>query len=51
MQSNFKQELTFLNQHHQMDGALSIGEIANIGSASLELFNKTVVVAQWKKTN
>jgi hypothetical protein len=51
MQSEFTQELSFLNQHQQMDGALSIGEIANIGSASLELFNKTVVVAQWKKTN
>ncbi|WP_154852746.1 FIST signal transduction protein [Cyclobacterium xiamenense] len=51
MQSDFQQELTFLNQNHPMDGALSVGEIANIGSASLELFNKTVVVARWKKTN
>ncbi|WP_375583969.1 FIST signal transduction protein [Cyclobacterium xiamenense] len=51
MQADFQKELTFLNQNHPMNGALSIGEIANIGSASLELFNKTVVVARWKKKN
>lgn len=49
MQDDFKEELVFLNQNQLVNGVLSIGEIANPINAPLELFNKTVVVAQWKK--
>lgn len=49
MQDNFSSELVYLNQRQQANGILSIGEIANPLNAPLELFNKTVVVAQWKK--
>lgn len=49
MQEDFSEELTFLNQKQKANGILSIGEIANPVNAPLELFNKTVVVAQWKK--
>jgi hypothetical protein len=49
MQEEFTEELSFLNQNQTANGILSIGEIANPGNASLELFNKTVVIAQWKK--
>jgi hypothetical protein len=51
MQEEFAQELSILNSHGSINGILSIGEIANPGNAALELFNKTVVVAQWAKTN
>lgn len=49
MQDDFSKELTFLNLKQETNGVLSIGEIANPVNAPLELFNKTVVVAQWKK--
>jgi hypothetical protein len=49
MQEDFSKELTFLNLKQKANGILSIGEIANPVNAPLELFNKTVVVAQWKK--
>ena len=48
MQDEFSQELLYLNQKQLANGVLSIGEIANPINAPLELFNKTVVVAQWK---
>lgn len=48
MQEEFSQELMYLNQKQKANGILSIGEIANPTNAALELFNKTVVVSQWK---
>lgn len=51
MQDDFKQELDSLNKNQKANGILSIGEIANPRQSALELFNKTVVVAQWKKKN
>lgn len=51
MQDDFTKELTLLNKNQNINGILSIGEIANPINAPLELFNKTVVVAQWKKKN
>jgi hypothetical protein len=49
MQDDFEKELVFLNQKQKANGILSIGEIANPINAPLELFNKTVVVAQWSE--
>lgn len=51
MQDDFEKELVMLNKDQPVNGILSIGEIANPINAPLELFNKTVVVAQWKKRN
>jgi hypothetical protein len=51
MQNNFTEELEYLNKNQKANGVLSIGEIANPNNTALELFNKTVVVAQWKKKN
>lgn len=48
MQDDFKKELEFLNKNQKANGVLSIGEIANPNNSALELFNKTVVIAQWK---
>jgi len=47
MQEEYEKELKILNQGAEVNGILSIGEIANPQNSSLELFNKTVVVAQW----
>jgi len=49
MQEDFEKELVILNQKQKANGILSIGEIANPINAPLELFNKTVVVAQWSE--
>lgn len=51
MQDEFSQELSILNSQGSINGILSIGEIANPGQSALEVFNKTVVVARWAKTN
>jgi hypothetical protein len=51
MNKDFNKELLILNQSKPANGILSIGEIANPGNSTLEIFNKTVVVAQWKKTS
>ncbi len=51
MKEDFSKELAILNRNQPINGILSIGEIANPGSSNLALFNKTVVAAQWKKTN
>lgn len=48
MDNNFSKELFSLNKYKKIQGVLSIGEIANPINAPLEIFNKTVVVAQWK---
>jgi hypothetical protein len=49
MQEDYKNELTLMNKNQAANGVLSIGEIANPGNSALELYNKTVVIAQWKK--
>ena len=49
MEDEFEKELTHLNAHQPMNGVLAIGEIANTGNSVLEIFNKTIVVAQWKE--
>jgi hypothetical protein len=51
MQNDFLKELALLNKNYLTNGILSIGELANPGNSILEIYNKTVVVAQWKKTN
>jgi hypothetical protein len=51
MQDDFVKELSLLNKNYLTNGILSIGELANPGNSTLEIFNKTVVVAQWKKIN
>jgi len=51
MQDEFKKELKVLNKNQKAHGVLSIGEIANQKDSVLEIFNKTVVVGQWKKKN
>lgn len=48
MQEQFTEELSILDKNQKGNGVLSIGEIANSGSSSLALYNKTVVVSQWK---
>lgn len=45
---DFEKELDIIGSHRFISGILSIGEIANNGDTSLELYNKTIVVAQWK---
>jgi hypothetical protein len=49
MQDDFHKEINLLSDSGQADGILTIGEIANSGSSFLEMYNKTTVVAKWKK--
>jgi hypothetical protein len=49
MQDDFDREINILSGSGKADGILTIGEIANSGSSFLEMFNKTTVVAKWKK--
>lgn len=49
METEFDKELAHLNAYQPINGVLAIGEIANLGNSVLEVFNKTIVVAQWKE--
>jgi hypothetical protein len=44
---NFQDELDIFSSERELNGVLSLGEIANTGNSYLEGFNKTVVVTQW----
>ena len=45
MEDNFKKELEAVSDGVFTFGALTIGEIASMGDAYLEFYNKTAVVA------
>lgn len=51
MGEDFKEEVEILRGDNDLDGVLSLGEIANEGDTFLEIYNKSVVLAQWKEKN
>lgn len=48
MQDDFTREINVVSGQQPVNGALSIGEIANAGETFLEVYNKTIVIALWK---
>jgi hypothetical protein len=46
----FVSELKVISGGQTVHGALTFGEIANVGDSFLEIYNKTVIVARWKQT-
>lgn len=46
----YDDELSLVQGNAELNGILSLGEIANSGDTYLEIYNKTVVVAKWKTT-
>jgi len=47
MQEDFNKELQAISKGSNVNGILSIGEIANSGESFLEIYNKTIVIALW----
>ncbi len=50
LEDKFATELIELSGKQIVHGALTFGEIANVGESFLEIYNKTVIVAKWKQT-
>jgi hypothetical protein len=51
MQDDFSKELKIINTNSNAFGVLSLGEFANPNKTRLQIFNKTCVLAIWKKMN
>jgi len=51
LEDDFVHELEMISGNQTVYGALTFGEIANMGYSFLEIFNKTVIVAQWNQKN
>ena len=51
LEDDFVRELEMISGNQTVYGALTFGEIANVGYSFLEIFNKTVIVAQWNQKN
>ncbi len=47
MEDAFNQELEVLGETSDVNGVLSIGEIANSGESFLEIYNKTIALGIW----
>lgn len=46
---DYSRELKAIGGDLPVNGALSFGEIANVGHSFLEIYNKTVIVARWEQ--
>lgn len=49
LEESFIYELEEISGGQSVYGALTFGEIANIGDSCIEIYNKTVIVAKWKQ--
>ncbi|MFY7810933.1 MAG: FIST signal transduction protein [Flavobacterium sp.] len=49
LEEDFQNEINILSGQKKLNGILTIGEIANNGESYLEIYNKTIVLASWKK--
>lgn len=49
LSDDFSDEIKAISGNLVVNGVLSFGEIANMGHSFLEIYNKTIIVAQWEQ--